>query len=71
MLRIDANTDEERHERITAVLQLTDLAVSQNRLIGFYGRDNDLSESERRRLTYASVLLTNPSLILIDDPISG
>ncbi|CAF0783389.1 unnamed protein product [Adineta steineri] len=71
MLRMKTNTDEYRHERIEDVLQVLDLISCQNTIIGIPGKLKGLSGGELRRLTFASVILTNPALLLIDEPTSG
>jgi ATP-binding cassette, subfamily G (WHITE), eye pigment precursor transporter len=71
MLGMPTSTDQYRCDRITDVLKVLDLTFCQNTLIGIPGRLKGLSDGERRRLTFASVVLMNPSLILIDEPTSG
>jgi ABC-type multidrug transport system ATPase subunit len=71
MLRMKTNTDEYRRERIEDVLKVLDLVQCQNTAIGIPGQLKGISGGELRRLTFASVVLTNPSLLLIDEPTSG
>ena len=68
---MQTNTDQYRYDRITDVLKVLDLTACQNTLIGIPGRLKGLSDGELRRLMFASVVLTNPSLLLIDEPTSG
>ena len=71
MLRMKSNTDRYRHERVKDVLQVLDLTQCQNTVIGTTGKLKGISGGELRRLTFASVVLTNPALLLIDEPTSG
>lgn len=71
MLRMQQHTDDYRRERIMDVLEVLDLYQCQNTPIGIPGNDKGLSNGELRRLTFASVVLTNPSILLIDEPTSG
>ena len=65
------NTDRYRCERVDDVLQVLDLAHCQHTMIGIPGKLKGISGGELRRLTFASVVLTNPALLLIDEPTSG
>jgi len=55
----------ERTERVEEVIKELGLASSANTMIG------DLSGGERRRLSVASELLTDPKLLFCDEPTSG
>ena len=65
------HTDDYRKERILDVLEVLELIPYQNTPIGALTDEKGLSGGEFRRLTFASVVLTNPSILLIDEPTSG
>lgn len=71
MLRIPNQSDEFRYERINDVLEILDLIQCQNTPIGNRDNEKTLSDAEFRRLTIGSVILTNPSILLIDEPTTG
>jgi energy-coupling factor transporter ATP-binding protein EcfA2 len=58
-------TDAERRERIKDIVIQLHLKKSMSTIIG------RLSGGEKKRLAFASVLLTEPHVILIDEPTSG
>ena len=65
------HTDQYRHDRIADALNVLDLRSCQDTMIRIPGRLKGLSNGTRRRLMFATVVLTNPSLLLIDEPTSG
>ena len=71
MLRIQNQSDEFRYERINDVLEILDLIQCQNTPIGNRDNEKTLSDAEFRRLTFGSIILTNPSILLIDEPTTG
>lgn len=73
MLRMNPKaTKEERNERVEEVLQALNLEKCKETLIGdFKLRIKGISGGERRRLAFASEIITNPPLLFCDEPTSG
>lgn len=61
----------QKTRRVKQVLNELGLNKCSNTLIGVPGRLKGASGGERKRLAFASELLTNPSLLICDEPISG
>ena len=71
-VRMDKNVPQEkRKERIEQVKEELGLKKCENTLIGAPGRVKGISGGEKRRLAFASEILTNPSLMFCDEPTSG
>ena len=72
MLRMDNNlTDEERQERVDEVTKELGLNKCRDTVIGVPGKLKSISGGERKRLAFASEVLTNPPLMFCDEPTSG
>ena len=66
MLRMPQSmSDENRRIHVRKTLTLLSLNRCSQTMIG------RLSGGERKRLTFATVLLTEPPIVLIDEPTSG
>lgn len=63
-------TMEERASRVEDVLESLGLSKCRDTLIG-NERVRGVSGGERKRLSFATELLTNPSLFFVDEPTSG
>nr|APD26554.1 ATP-binding cassette transporter subfamily G-like1 protein [Brachionus koreanus] len=71
MLRMDSGTTKkERMIRINKILQDLNLKKCENTVIGLFGR-RGISGGEKRRLAFASEIITNPSILFCDEPTSG
>ena len=71
-VRMDKNVPQEkRRERIEQVKEELGLKKCENTLIGAPGRIKGISGGEKRRLAFASEILTNPPLMFCDEPTSG
>lgn len=71
LLRMDKSyTKEMRLERIEEVLTELNLKKCQDTLIGDV-RIRGISGGERKRLSFASEILTDPPIIFLDEPTSG
>ena len=71
-VRMDNNIPQEkRKERIEQVKEELGLKKCENTLIGVPGRVKGISGGEKRRLAFASEILTNPPLMFCDEPTSG
>lgn len=70
-LRMDKSNDREmRMARVDEVIKELNLVKCQNTLIGD-ARIRGISGGERKRLSFASEILTDPPLIFLDEPTSG
>lgn len=61
----------ERVEKVDQVIKDLSLTKCQNTIIGVPGRIKGLSGGERKRLSFASEALTDPTLLFCDEPTSG
>lgn len=65
-------TKEQRLERINQVMLGLNLEKCGDQLIGNPERNmKGISGGERRRLAFASEIITNPSILFCDEPTSG
>ena len=62
---------QQRMERIDEVVQELGMTDCLNTIIGIAGRIKGLSGGEKKRLSLASEVLTNPPLMFCDEPTSG
>ncbi|CAI5444649.1 unnamed protein product [Caenorhabditis angaria] len=69
-LRIKANS-KIRNERVEEVMQQLKLWKCRDSKIGKIGHEKGISGGEARRLTFASEMLSNPSILFCDEPTSG
>lgn len=71
-LRMDKDvTSDIRAERVADVMHEMGLNKCADVLIGIPGRIKGISGGERKRLAFASEMLTNPPLLFLDEPTSG
>jgi len=71
-LRMDHGlTDEERHEAVEGAIQTLGLTKCRETRIGDPGISRGISGGERKRLSIASEILNDPSMIFCDEPTSG
>nr|UOU03362.1 ATP-binding cassette subfamily G-like 11-2 [Brachionus rubens] len=73
MLRMDKNSPHDlRVKRIEEILNELNLKKCENSWIGSPERGiKGISGGERRRLSFASEIITNPSILFCDEPTSG
>ncbi|XP_034944953.1 protein white-like isoform X2 [Chelonus insularis] len=72
MVRMDRHIPYyQRVERVNDVISELALTKCRNTIIGIPGRVKGLSGGERKRLAFASEVLTNPPLMFCDEPTSG
>lgn len=72
MLRLNRRMPyKDKLEKVDQVIADLSLVKCQNTIIGVTGRIKGLSGGERKRLSFASEALTDPSLLLCDEPTSG
>nr|QUF59466.1 ATP-binding cassette transporter Abcg-like1-2 [Brachionus angularis] len=64
-------TIEERHQRVDEVIQELNLIKAQYTIIGTGDVKKGISGGEKRRLAFASEIITNPSILFCDEPTSG
>ncbi|RDD44667.1 Protein white [Trichoplax sp. H2] len=62
---------EERIMRVDEVIKQLGLTKCANTIIGITGQMRGISGGEKRRLMFASELLTEPKLFFVDEPTSG
>ncbi|XP_022079982.1 protein white-like [Acanthaster planci] len=72
-VRMDKSlSTEERRQRVTEVIRLVGLGGCSDTVIGNAQRSiSGISGGERKRLAFASEVLTNPSLLFCDEPTTG
>ncbi|XP_045114957.1 protein scarlet-like [Portunus trituberculatus] len=71
-LKMDRRTTaKERQARVVELLNTLGLAKVQNTLIGTPGSEKSLSGGERKRLAFATEILTDPPLLFCDEPTTG
>uniref|UniRef100_H2Z062 ABC transporter domain-containing protein n=1 Tax=Ciona savignyi TaxID=51511 RepID=H2Z062_CIOSA len=71
-LRFDSKVpDALKSERVQEVLDLMTLGRCENTMIVSGGANKTLSGGEKKRLSLATELLTNPSIMFFDEPTSG
>jgi ABC-type multidrug transport system ATPase subunit len=71
-LRIpNSYTEEQKMQRIEDVLEELNLVNCQNTRVGAVGAKRGISGGERKRVSIGVELITNPSLIFLDEPTSG
>ncbi|CAF0976526.1 unnamed protein product [Adineta ricciae] len=72
MLRLGKEfTKDERENRVTEVLHFLNLTKTENTTIGITGLVKGLSGGEKRRLTFATEILSDPPVLFCDEPTSG
>ncbi|XP_028399573.1 protein white-like isoform X2 [Dendronephthya gigantea] len=72
LLRMDRYIPEdERVRRVEKAITELGLAKCSNTLIGIPGRLRGISGGEKKRLSFASEILTDPPLLFVDEPTSG
>ncbi|CAF0813178.1 unnamed protein product [Adineta steineri] len=72
MLRLNRDvTKEERIKRVDELLDFLNLKKAEKTIIGEPGRIKGLSGGEKRRLLFASEVMTDPPLLFADEPTSG
>lgn len=72
LVRMDRdNSYLQRMERVKEVISELSLSKCQNTQIGITGRIKGISGGERKRLAFASEVLTNPKILFCDEPTSG
>jgi ABC-type multidrug transport system ATPase subunit/ABC-type multidrug transport system permease subunit len=72
MLRLGREfTKDERDNRVDEVIHFLNLTKAENTTIGITGIVKGLSGGEKRRLTFATEILSDPPLLFCDEPTSG
>ncbi|XP_046846390.1 protein white-like isoform X2 [Xenia sp. Carnegie-2017] len=72
LLRMDKNIPQsERVRRVEKAITELGLAKCSETLIGIPGRLRGISGGEKKRLSFASEILTDPPLLFVDEPTSG
>ncbi|RZB77475.1 ABC transmembrane transporter white, partial [Asbolus verrucosus] len=72
LVRMDRNLSyKQRMQRVEEVISELALVKCQNTQIGIIGRIKGISGGERKRLSFAAEVLTNPRLMFCDEPTSG
>ncbi|KAF7270964.1 hypothetical protein GWI33_016096 [Rhynchophorus ferrugineus] len=72
LVRMDRHLKyDQRIARVEEVISEMSLNKCENTCIGVPGRLKGLSGGEQKRLSFASEMLTNPSLMFCDEPTSG
>uniref|UniRef100_A0A914ZTZ6 ABC transporter domain-containing protein n=1 Tax=Parascaris univalens TaxID=6257 RepID=A0A914ZTZ6_PARUN len=71
-LRLPSTFDnEQRHLRVTQVMTELDLKGCEGCTIGIQGVKKGITSGEAKRLSFATEILTNPSLLFADEPTTG
>ncbi|XP_064110769.1 protein scarlet-like isoform X3 [Macrobrachium nipponense] len=71
-LRMDyRKTQWQRSARVQELMKELGLLKTQNTRIGIPGQDKSLSGGERKRLAFATEILTDPPLLFCDEPTTG
>jgi len=72
MVRIDGSvTMKEKMIRVETVMEELGLTKSKNTFVGIPGRLKGISGGEKKRLSVACEVLTNPPILFLDEPTSG
>lgn len=64
-------TDEERYARVDKLIDELGLSKCRSTQIGAPGIRRGISGGERKRVSIGNELVTNPSLLFVDEPTSG
>nr|UOU03356.1 ATP-binding cassette subfamily G-like 6-1 [Brachionus rubens] len=67
----DDYTSEEKYDRVDEVIQQCNLIKAQDSYIGMGDQMKGISGGEKRRLAFATEIITNPPLLFCDEPTSG
>nr|CAD7414751.1 unnamed protein product [Timema poppensis] len=71
-LKLDRRTsDTERSNRVTQLIVSLGLQDQEDTRIGSQGYDKVLSGGEKKRLSFATEMLTDPPLLFCDEPTTG
>ncbi|VDM41679.1 unnamed protein product [Toxocara canis] len=71
-LRLPASFDKEQRQlRVTQVMTELDLKGCESSVIGVAGIKKGITSGEAKRLSFATEILTNPSLLFADEPTTG
>ncbi|GMT24052.1 hypothetical protein PFISCL1PPCAC_15349, partial [Pristionchus fissidentatus] len=71
-LRLPENlSEDDRTQRVDSVVRQMNLTDCQNTIIGIPGRVKGISIGEKKRLAFASEVLTDPPILFCDEPTSG
>ncbi|VDM76960.1 unnamed protein product [Strongylus vulgaris] len=64
-------TFEEKMEKVEEVIKDMSLSECENSIIGIPNRGKGISVGEKKRLAFASEILTDPAILFCDEPTSG
>ena len=64
----DKSTPEQRNARVEELIQGLGLTQCANTIIGVPGLRKGISGGERKRLSFASEIMSDPSLLFMDEP---